>query len=145
MQRHLSSIFRNWFPFALFLFFLVPVIMGEIGHAFGLPHLFRDDPQLREGGLFWLRSSPAVWGHAGASLLLIAIWTGIFVRQEMRGELDQVTLITFAVYLVKNAWPFLALLLLAAAYPAPLAPTVGVVTSTLTIVKRRPPATPANR
>ncbi len=56
MQRHLSLIFRYWFPFALFLFFLVPVIMGEIGHAFGLPHLFRDDPQLREGGFFWLRN-----------------------------------------------------------------------------------------
>jgi hypothetical protein len=78
---------RNWFPLLLYLVVLPPMIAGLYGHAFDLPYLFRDDPQLRSYGLeAILRNSPAIWGLAAATLFILAIWTRLFLVEEMCGS-----------------------------------------------------------
>ena len=111
----LGMLVRHWLPFTLFGL-IVLAIAGVIGHSFGLPHLFRDDPQLLEYGWGALRNSPALWGSAAATLLLITILIGVFVNKRLRDERLGTTWRDLSWYVVTRGLPFELLLLLAVAW-----------------------------
>jgi hypothetical protein len=114
--------------FLLFAIFgaLVVVIAGGLGESIGLPTLFRDDPDLRKHSFFegWILNSPALCGHAAATVLLMVIWDGIDVYERLVSHLRRPgvdpgsrSLKQRGVFIAANGAPFLVALLVAAAWP----------------------------
>src|SRR5258706_2696117 len=73
-------------PFTVFAV-LLAAIAGWIGGSMGIPTLFRDDPALAHYGWSAIGNSPGIWGHAGATWLLMVILGGIFVTERLARHL----------------------------------------------------------
>jgi len=112
---------RNWFPVALLLL-LLAMMSGFFGQGLGLPELFRDDEALWAYNVGKIIRSSLIWGHASATLLILALWAGIYLQDELNpktaktagNELFFSTRV-FLRYIGVNSWPFF-ILLPAAAY-----------------------------
>lgn len=141
--QFLERVSKTFLPFVIFGA-LVVAIAGGLGDTIGLPTLFRDDPDLRKFPFLffdltfpffhsWILNSPAVCGHAAATILLMVIWDGIdvyerLVRHLRHPEVDPElrSLKERAVLIASNSAPFLAALLVAAAWPELKQPFDGV-------------------
>ncbi len=111
---------RNWFPVLVVLGVFAPMA-GIVGHNLGLPHLFRDDEKLWNYEFAPYVKSSLIWGHAAATLLVLALWSGIFLQDELKpddetqsGHDPLFSLADLCRYLIINSWPFFLLLPIAA-------------------------------
>ena len=73
LARMLGRMSEHWFPLALIL--VVDLMAaGHVGADLGIPMLFRDDPVVG-----FNQNSPALWGAAGATVLLGEVWIIIYL------------------------------------------------------------------
>lgn len=134
-QTLLGIVIEHWLLIAM-LVLLVLIIAGRLGGSLGLPALFRDAPPplQQDGKRKWgSRSrwaSPAFWGGLGATLLVGQVWTVIYYSELTLklglfapGHFEPGTAFRTHDDLLKFLRvccpPFLVLILLAAALPAP--------------------------
>jgi hypothetical protein len=100
-------------------FVLVCLIVGwDVGASYGVPKLFRDDPELRrQAGAWWL-ASPGVWGDAGAALLLLTMWRGHVASERKHGRMSAALgWWDTGRFVLASASPFLVFLLCAVVRP----------------------------
>jgi hypothetical protein len=117
LTKFLEDCSRIALPLAGFA--LVCLVVGwDVGASFGVPKLFRDDPELRgRAGLWWL-SSPGVWGETGATMLLLTIWGGHVASERKHGRMSvQHAPWETGRFVVASASPFLVFLLYAVVRP----------------------------
>jgi hypothetical protein len=132
--RRLVGFVSEYCLLNLFIILVVLMIAGQLGAGLGIPGLFRDAPPLRlgwgptgryRGPLQALANSGAFLGAFGATLLIAQVWTSIYFADviyhpdqmasadSIRGHSDLLG------FLYITCPPFLILLGLAAAFPAP--------------------------
>lgn len=77
---------RHWIPFLAY-FFLCFVAAGYALNNFGVPSLFRDDPQLFDlHGWAAIRNSAVVWSQCFGTLFLFAIWAFVYHFEAVDGR-----------------------------------------------------------
>lgn len=111
---------RHWFLACLFGVLLL-IIAGVLGDSFGIPHLFRDDPifdeYVREHGFSAWIAQPSIWSFTAATLLLVVILMGMFIREILVNRTGRISMREAIRFFVSNGWFLLLLLVVAAAFP----------------------------
>jgi hypothetical protein len=110
---------RNWFLFVLF-FFICFIIAGDLLATFGFPKLFRNDIQISDYGTIapTLQNGPSILGSAAATVLILAIWSFIYLSEKLQAqEVQPARWTDYFKFLAKEALPYTSFLLLAAAFP----------------------------
>jgi hypothetical protein len=117
LTKFLEDCSRVALPLAGFVFVCL-VVGWDVGASFGVPKLFRDDPELRGCTGLWWRSSPGVWGEAGATLLLLTIWGGHVASERKHGRMSPpLGPWDTGRFVLASASPFLVFLLFAVVRP----------------------------
>jgi len=113
----LAWISSNW-PLFVIWTFLILVIARVILTGLGIPDLFRDDPQLyEEYRVQAVRNSPAYNGHMAATVLVVAIWTVVYLQNRESALDPPQSWRELATFWAGAVPPFLLIQLLAAAFP----------------------------
>ncbi len=121
----LERITRHWLLHAVYLL-LCLIISGHLFAAFGVPSLFRDDPELYGYGWTAIRNSPAMLGAIATTLILGIVWTFILLTERAESQTnapstkqqDLLNVSEHVRYLAKHGLPYLSLLVLAVVSPA---------------------------
>jgi hypothetical protein len=111
---------RHWLPFLAF-FFLCVTAAGYALNGFGVPSLFRDDPQLYTlHGWLAIRNSAVVWSSCFVTLFLFAAWGFVYHVEALDppyGALSSRSRATARRYILVNGLPMSLFLLGAVALP----------------------------
>lgn len=115
----IARLSRHWIPFVAF-FFLCFAIAGHTLNSFGIPSLFRDDPQLYElHNWTAIRNSAVLWSHFFSTLFLFTIWAFVYHFEvlESSGSASADRPVTARQFILLNGGPMVVFLLIAAALP----------------------------
>ena len=86
VKGDLERITRHWLLHAVYLV-LCLIISGHLFASFGVPSLFRDDPELYGHGWYAIQNSPAMLGAIATTLILGIVWTFILLGASLAASL----------------------------------------------------------